>query len=198
MTFEEKLKTLRKQSNLTQEELAKKLYVSRTAVSKWESGKGYPSIDTLKELAKVFGVSTDALLSNDEMLQLSKNEIKDNKKKYANLVIGLLDILAALFLILPIFGKEVDSVISSVMIYYCASSPITYVLYYVFIGLSILNGIATLSLMNFDEKYHKHRIPTSLVLNIILVGVFLLTKQPYPGIAALALLSIKMVIFFKK
>ena len=48
MEFNEKLQLLRKQNNMTQEQLAEKLYVSRTAVSKWESGKGYPNIESLK------------------------------------------------------------------------------------------------------------------------------------------------------
>ena len=52
MEFCEKLQELRKNKGLTQEELAQGLYVSRTAVSKWESGRGYPSIESLKEIAK--------------------------------------------------------------------------------------------------------------------------------------------------
>lgn len=51
MEFSEKLQNLRKSRGWTQQELADKLYVSRTAVSKWESGKGYPNIDSLKSLA---------------------------------------------------------------------------------------------------------------------------------------------------
>ena len=47
MEFHEKLQELRKQKNLTQEELSEILFVSRTAISKWESGRGYPSIDSL-------------------------------------------------------------------------------------------------------------------------------------------------------
>ena len=51
MEFHEKLQELRKSRGLTQEELAEALFVSRTATSKWESGRGYPSIDTLKEVS---------------------------------------------------------------------------------------------------------------------------------------------------
>ena len=47
MEFNEKLQQLRTGKNLTQEQLAEQLYVSRTAISKWESGKGYPNIETL-------------------------------------------------------------------------------------------------------------------------------------------------------
>ena len=52
--FYEKLQELRKQKGLTQEELAEALYVSRTAISKWESGRGYPNIDSLKGIASYF------------------------------------------------------------------------------------------------------------------------------------------------
>lgn len=56
MEFHEKLQELRKQRGMTQEELATALYVSRTAVSKWESGRGYPSIDSLKAISGFFSV----------------------------------------------------------------------------------------------------------------------------------------------
>ena len=51
MEFNEKLQELRKQKGFTQEELAELLFVSRTAVSKWESGRGYPNIDSLKAIS---------------------------------------------------------------------------------------------------------------------------------------------------
>lgn len=63
MEFHETLQTLRKQRGLTQEQLAESLFVSRTAVSKWESGRGYPSIDSLKAIAAFFSVTVDELLS---------------------------------------------------------------------------------------------------------------------------------------
>ena len=57
MEFHEKLQELRKQKELTQEELAEALYVSRTAISKWESGRGYPSIDSLKAISNYLSIS---------------------------------------------------------------------------------------------------------------------------------------------
>lgn len=52
MEFNDKLQELRKRENLTQEELAEILHVSRAAVSKWESGRGLPNIDSLKDISK--------------------------------------------------------------------------------------------------------------------------------------------------
>ena len=62
MEFHEKLQELRKRKGLTQEELAELLFVSRTAVSKWESGRGFPNIESLKAISAYFGISLDELL----------------------------------------------------------------------------------------------------------------------------------------
>ena len=78
MEFNHKLQELRKQKGLTQEELAEVLFVSRTAISKWESGRGYPNIESLKAISKFFGVTIDELLSGDELLTIAE---KDTKKK---------------------------------------------------------------------------------------------------------------------
>ena len=67
MTFGEKLKKLRTDKNLTQDELAEKIYVTRTAISKWETDKGYPSIDSLKQLSNLFEVSIDELISDSDV-----------------------------------------------------------------------------------------------------------------------------------
>jgi transcriptional regulator with XRE-family HTH domain len=67
MEFKQKLQQLRKEKGLTQEELANKLFVSRTAVSKWESGRGYPNIDSLKDIAKLFSVSIDEIFSSEQI-----------------------------------------------------------------------------------------------------------------------------------
>ncbi|HOL12748.1 MAG TPA: helix-turn-helix transcriptional regulator, partial [Bacillota bacterium] len=62
MDFSEKLRTLRKQHGLSQEELAHRLGVSRQAVSKWENGQGFPDTDKLLVLSNMFAVSLDYLL----------------------------------------------------------------------------------------------------------------------------------------
>ena len=78
MEFNEKLQELRKSKGLTQEELAEALYVSRTAISKWESGRGYPSIDSLKELSKFFTITIDELLTGEKLLFIAEKENKSN------------------------------------------------------------------------------------------------------------------------
>src|SRR5699024_11435249 len=75
-----------------QEQLAEQLYVSRTAISKWESGKGYPNIESLKCISKFFSVTIDELLSGEELITLAETENRSNLKKIYNYIYGILDI----------------------------------------------------------------------------------------------------------
>ncbi len=76
MTFGEKLKKLRVDNKLTQDELADKIFVTRTAISKWETDKGFPNMESLKMLCKVFNISLDTLISDEE---IENRKILDDK-----------------------------------------------------------------------------------------------------------------------
>ncbi len=91
MEFSDKLQQLRKQNNLTQEQPAEQLFVSRTAVSKWESGRGYPNIESLKSISKLFSVLIDDLLSDEELVTLAAAENRSNMKKV--FIFAFIDIL---------------------------------------------------------------------------------------------------------
>ena len=103
MKFSEKLQKLRKSRNLTQEQLAEKLFVSRTAISKWESDRGYPNIDSLKAISKFFSVSIDELLSGNELIEVCENENKSQIAHIKSRVFAVLDIMTFLLLFLPVF-----------------------------------------------------------------------------------------------
>lgn len=66
MIFSQKLQLIRKNKGLTQEELAGKLDVSRQAVAKWESGQVYPDISNLIQISKLFNVTVDYLVKDQE------------------------------------------------------------------------------------------------------------------------------------
>ena len=74
MLFNEKLKMLRKESNLTQEELAEKLNVSRQAITKWESGDGTPDIENLKQISNLFNTTIDELVKEDKNVTVEAKE----------------------------------------------------------------------------------------------------------------------------
>ena len=75
MTFGEKLKKLRNDNGMTQDQLAEKIFVTRTAISKWETNNGYPSIDSLKEISILFGISIDDLISD---VDVENKKVLDN------------------------------------------------------------------------------------------------------------------------
>lgn len=82
MDFSEKLFTLRKAGELTQEQLAEKLNVSRQSVSKWESGQAVPELDKIVALAAVFNVTTDYLLKSSEIDDLCvKTELLEKQQQ---------------------------------------------------------------------------------------------------------------------
>ena len=117
MEFHEKLQELRKSRGLTQEELAEDLYVSRTAVSKWESGRGYPSIDSLKEISKYFSVTIDDLLSGDKLISIAEKENESNIRNMCELLLGIVDICSILLIVLPLYPNRIGE--PNLMLYCC-------------------------------------------------------------------------------
>jgi len=75
--LKDKLKSLRQGKKITQEELADSLYVSRTLVAKWETGKRYPTKESLEEIAKFFGISFNELIKDDEETLVSIDELSE-------------------------------------------------------------------------------------------------------------------------
>lgn len=78
MMFSERLKSEREKKGWSQAELAEKLHVSRQSVSKWETGKNYPSIEVIIDLSDLFGVTIDELLRSDD--ELKDKVIQDSKQ----------------------------------------------------------------------------------------------------------------------
>lgn len=183
MEFKEKIQTLRKQNGLTQEQLADKLFVSRTAVSKWESGRGYPSIDTLKRIAEEFSLSVDELLSGDELLLAAEQDNNTIKSKMCDLVFGLMDIGTVILLFTPF--ANVSQWIKSI--------------YFVLIAATVLFGIITLALQTvLSTAWIKLKGTISFILNIAAVLIFILSRQPYAAALTFVFLIIKAFLFVKK
>ena len=74
MTFGEKLKKARKEAGLSQEQVAEKMCVSRSAIAKWESDRGMPDVNNLKGMAQLFNVSVDYLLDEEEKLSFKETK----------------------------------------------------------------------------------------------------------------------------
>ena len=200
MEFNEKLQELRKQKGLTQEDLAKKLYVSRTAISKWESGRGYPSIESLKAIAKFFGVTVDELLSTDEALTLAEKDTKEKEKHFRDLIYGLLDLCIAMLLFLPFFAEKTEEIIRSVsLISLDGVQPYLKIVYYFVVCSMLVLGILTLALQNCQAMaWIKSKTIISLGLGAIAVLIFIISSQPYATLFTLVLLAIKTLMLIKR
>lgn len=200
MEFHEKLQELRKKKGLTQEELAEMLFVSRTAVSKWETGRGYPSIDSLKMIAGFYKVTIDELLSGDELLSIAESDGREKERHLCDLVTGLLDSSAILLLFLPLFGQwEGEQVRSVSLLMFSAATPLLRGAYLAAVLGMALWGMGTLALQNCGRTgWMRWKGTGSLLLNAVGVLVFILGRQPYAAALAFLFLAIKTVIQTKK
>ena len=199
MEFNEKLQELRKSRSLTQEELAEALFVSRTAISKWESGRGYPNLDSLKEISRYFSVSIDELICPKEILSAAEDEKKECMDQYLSLICSTLDILLALLLFLPVFGNGTDSPTSVTLYAITGISPWIKTVFATVIGVTVLNGICGVIISHLDKPvWNRHRLVTGMALSVTGAAVFILTRQPYAGIICLAMLVVKGLLIGKR
>ena len=129
MEFHEKLQELRKKRNMTQEELAEALYVSRTAVSKWESGRGYPSIDSLKELSAFFQISIDDLLSGNVLLSIAEKDNHCKMQRTYCFLASMIDVSSFMLIILPLYPKAVGGYVYSISLIDYAETGKQYLFY---------------------------------------------------------------------
>ena len=200
MEFNQKLQELRKQKGLTQEELAERLYVSRTAVSKWESGRGYPNIESLKEIARFFSVTVDALLSSEEILTVAEENQKRSEKHLRDLVFGLLDLFMLLPLFLPLFAAKGEAIVREVSLLHLKDAPqYLKIAYFAVVMGMILTGILTLAMQNCTASiWIKSKTKLSLFWGVAAVLLFMISQQPYAAVFAFSLLVMKAIMLFKQ
>lgn len=193
MEFGEKLQMLRKSKGMTQEELAQALYVSRTAVSKWESGRGYPGIDSLKEIAAYFSVTIDELLSGEKIISIAEKENRANIRRLCSLMFGITDLLSITLIVLPLYPKAVNGFVYAVnLMDYTQTSALNRLVFWVtFIALA-LTGAATILLTRFQaERRQNAVILSSMLLGVFAVIFLALAGETYAVVTAFLLLVIK-------
>ncbi len=198
MEFHEKLQELRKSRGLTQEELAEALFVSRTAISKWESGRGYPSIDSLKEISSYFSVSIDDLLSGEQLIFIAEKENKSNLNSVCDLLLGFVDLFSLMLIFLPLYPKPVNGYIYSVNLFgYVDSNTFIIRIYWaLFISLTI-TGIVKILMVYFKFEKNKKAVTfISVGLSIIAVLFLAMAREPYAITVTFLLLLIKGILLY--
>lgn len=200
LEFHEKFQELRKRRGLTQEELAEALFVSRTAISKWESGRGYPSIDSLKEISSYFSVSIDDLLSGEQLIFIAEKENKSNLNRVCDLLLGFVDLFSLMLIFLPLYPKPVNGYIYSVNLfgYVDGNAFIIRIYWALFIGLTI-TGIVKILMVYFKfEKDKKAVTFISVGLSIIAILFLTMAREPYAITVTFLLLLIKGILLYKQ
>jgi len=196
MELSEKIQKIRKENNLTQEQFAEKIYVSRTAVSKWETGRGIPSVDSLQMIAKEFNIRLDDLLSTEEIVEIAKQENKRKISKISSFSDALLCISAVLGLILPLYKIEVGGKYYST--YLGNISGWQGIVFGIIPSIILFLGILQL----FFNKAERNKLESiakisASILNLSAILLYILSQQPYPAIFFFSLMIIRTLIFLK-
>lgn len=200
MEFGEKLQELRKSRGLTQEELAEALYVSRTAVSKWESGRGYPSIDSLKEISKYFSVTIDDLLSGEKLICIAERENKSNIRTICDMLFGMMDLVSFILIVLPLYPRTVDGYVYSVNLFsYTETTMLNRTVYWVlFLALVLIGTLKILLMQLRADKDQKAVTAISMALSIAIVFYLAMAGETYAVTVAFLLLLIKGMLLFRQ
>ena len=200
MEFNQKLQELRKRKGLTQEELAQLLFVSRTAISKWESGRGFPNIESLKAISGFFSVSLDELLSEEELLTIAETDGREKEETVRDLVFGLLDCGVALLLFLPLFAANTGGALQALsLLQLTGVQPYLKTAFFLFVLASVLLGILILALQRFRQPgWVRRKHILSLVVSALGLCLFILCQQPYAAIFTFAFLIIKTLLLIKR
>lgn len=199
MEFNEKLKQLRNSRGLTQEELASALFVSRTAISKWESGRGNPSIDSLKEISSFFSITLDELVSGEKLLSIAEKENQIRLQNTYNLLIGIIDLCYLLLIVLPLYPKTIGLYIASVNLFeYVETSAFNQKIYWALFLLIMLNGITEIILTKLKDKDMLNKIVgINMILSILAVIFLALTGETYATALSFLFLLLKASLYMK-
>ena len=201
MDFGEKLKALRTERGLTQEQLAARLYVSRTAVSKWETGGGSPNLDSLQAVARLFDASVDDLLSTDDLIVLARDERRSTARSSGMLSFGLLDVLAVVFAFIPLYGVDDGSFVRMANLAdYGASVDFGAsfaVMAAAVVSLMFVGAVEILLAAAGSRRAARIVALVGFAVQALAVVLFASTMQPYATTLMFALLLAKVVVGYR-
>ncbi len=199
MTFGERLYQLRKEKNLSQEELAEQLEVSRQSVSRWENGTASPDFDKTVRLSEIFGVTTDRLLKGEDPAPIPPNEPPKELATWRKVLSAVLLVLGGLTLIygllnggyleyyllfpLPLlscglfclFSKRYTLLKCTWSLYYCITN-------YLYVALSWSWNLAFLLFRKMPEQMKRYILPGWILL-IVLLSVVIYTARSLRNIS---------------
>ncbi len=189
MELNEKLKKYRKEAGLSQEELANKIYVSRTLITKYESGTVFPTQENLEKIATALNVNIEDLLSDKEKNEIVEKSYQINQRFWLilNICFASICVVLLLFSVIPFY--QYSSYDYSAVSYPDNPTPVHVTGYASIVGatlrvgnpISVINIVllvsclilSLLSFANFNKKTLKIIRITAIVLFVASVGLFL-------------------------
>ena len=197
MELSEKIQKLRKEHNMTQEQFAEKLFVSRTAVSKWETGRGMPSMESLQMIAKLFHITLDELLSTEEIVVIAESENKENIKRFASYMDGVINLAALLGLLLPLYKVEDNGFFYSIPLYQLGGWQ--GLVFWIAPIIMILCGIVELLLIGREQEKRIGIISTvGTIAHVSAITLLIVSGHPYPTVLLFFMFALKGVLLLKK
>lgn len=194
MELNEKLQELRKAKGMTQEELAEVLYVSRTAISKWESGRGTPSIESLKQLSAFFSVSIDDLLSAEKALSLVEQESKVKQQKQTTFWMGIADVCALMLIFLPLYPNVTGKTVYAVNLLSYPNTRNRFVCLALLLMLVFAGALGIILACLRKQRSCRFIIGFSLLLSIISVLFLIAARISYAAAVLFLLLILKAIL----
>ena len=161
--------------------------------------RGYPNLDSLKDLSRLFGISIDELLSNNELFELAKTENRANIGKMSGLVFAMVDMLVLAFFFMPLFGRQAGGQVQNVTLFAYAGSGFLRAAYAAV--LAAIAGFGLLQLVFLSagcEKGLRMGKPCSVALHAAGILLFALSRQPYVTSFLFLLFMVKMVLLLRE
>lgn len=197
MELSEKIQKLRKEQGLTQEQFAEQLFVSRTAVSKWETGRGTPSMESLKQIANLLHITLDQLLSTEEIVVIAESENKENIKRFASYIDGIINLAALLGLLLPLYKIEDNGFFYSVPLYQLGGWQ--RIVFWIPPVIMMICGIAQMLLAGSENtKMNTAANVIGTAAHISAIILLILCAHPYPAVLFFFLFAMKGILLLKK
>jgi transcriptional regulator with XRE-family HTH domain len=197
MKLSEKIQKLRKEQGLTQEQFAEQLFVSRTAVSKWETGRGIPSMESLKQIANLFHITLDQLLSTEEIVVIAESENKENIKRFASYIDGIINLAALLGLLLPLYKIEDNGFFYSVPLYQLGGWQ--RIVFWIPPVIMMICGIAQMVLaVSENAKMNTAASIVGTAAHVSATILLILCGHPYPAVLFFFLFAMKGILLLKK
>lgn len=197
MELSEKIQKLRKEQGMTQEQFAERLFVSRTAVSKWETGRGTPNMESLQMIARVCGITLDELLRAEEVISIAEKENKENLDRLVGYVEGIVNVLALVSVLLPLYKVEEGQVFYAVPLY--RYQGWLAVFYWLFPIVMAACGIVQVLLNQGEREVLKKTVSmAAAILNAGAILLLILSGQPYPAVMSFLLFAVKAWLKLRK